>query len=401
ELPPGTSPDQMFMIHGGAQAAGNGAAAAQGKLAGNGQTPGNHERKLYVGNLDPRVDQQTLFHIFSLGATTDIIHSVKIINQQEKQLGGLNYGFVEFHDRAHAEQALQSLNGRKILSAEIKVNWAHAPGAKEDTSNHFHIFVGDLAPEVNDQLLANAFGRFASLSEARVMWDSVSRKSRGYGFVSFRDKNDADQAILTMNGQWLGSRQIRINWANHKAQSSGVVPAATPPAVPGKPDMQSYQTVLAQAPPYVTSVYIGNLMPVATQQDLMALFAPFGAIVEVKVQADKGYGFVKYQAHENAAVAICSMSGSVVHGRPIKCSWGRDRAPDGYATAVAVQQQQQQQQVPPVPQVPQSMAFQPQQAWAYSPGPNYSPRPPQMGVEAYGNPPPAPYWNAPPPAGYF
>ncbi|KAI9337155.1 putative polyadenylated RNA protein [Zopfochytrium polystomum] len=377
----------MFLIHGSAQPGGP---AGQPPVPGTTKPPAaTQDRKLYVGNLDSRVDQQLLFHIFSLGSTTDIIQSVKIINQQDKQMGGLNYGFVEFHDRAHAEQALMSLNGKKILSAEIKVNWAHAAGAKEDTSSHFHIFVGDLSPEINDQALAKAFSHFTSMSEARVMWDSVSRKSRGYGFVSFREKPDADQAIVTMNGQWLGARQIRVNWANHKTQSNSA--PATQAGNPmggggvggGKPDMQNYQSVVAQTPPYVTTVYIGNMTPNTTQQDLMQLFSQFGVIVEVKIQAEKGYGFVKFQSHENAAVAICSLNGTVVHGRSLKCSWGRDRAPDGYAMP------------------PQPLGFQPQQQWAYSGvGPNYSARPPQMGAENYGSAP-AQYWNAPPPQGYF
>ncbi|CAG8817607.1 11272_t:CDS:2, partial [Racocetra persica] len=117
------------------------------------------------------------------------------------QHGGLNYGFVEFNDHRSAEQALQTLNGRKIYNMEIKVNWAFQgqQGHKEDTSNHYHIFVGDLSPEVNDEVLAKAFSAFGSMSDARVMWDVNSGKSRGYGFVAFRDKTDAEQAIATMN----------------------------------------------------------------------------------------------------------------------------------------------------------------------------------------------------------
>jgi nucleolysin TIA-1/TIAR len=95
-----------------------------------------------------------------------------------------------------AEQALNTLNGRKIFDTEIRVNWAYQntgtgvggmPGApREDTQNHFHVFVGDLSPEVNDEALGKAFGAFGTLSEARVMWDMNSGKSRGYGFLAFR-----------------------------------------------------------------------------------------------------------------------------------------------------------------------------------------------------------------------
>jgi nucleolysin TIA-1/TIAR len=66
--------------------------------------------------------------------------------------------------------------------------------------------------------LSKAFTAFGSLSDARVMWDMNSGKSRGYGFLAFRDKTDAEQAIAAMNGEWLGSRAIRVNWANQKNQ---------------------------------------------------------------------------------------------------------------------------------------------------------------------------------------
>lgn len=41
-------------------------------------------------------------------------------------------------------------------------------------------------------------------------------KSKGYGFVSFYNKLDAENAIVHMGGQWLGGRQIRTNWATRK-----------------------------------------------------------------------------------------------------------------------------------------------------------------------------------------
>lgn len=104
---------------------------------------------------------------------------------------------------------------------EIRCNWAYQnQTAKEDLTNHAHLFVGDLSPEVTDEVLTKAFTAFGSLSDARVMWDMNSGKSRGYGFLAFRDRTDAEQAIATMNGEWLGSRAIRVNYANQKNQVS-------------------------------------------------------------------------------------------------------------------------------------------------------------------------------------
>lgn len=297
---------------------------------------------LYVGNLSPRVTEYMLTEIFAVAGP---VQHVKIIPDRNYQHGGLNYGFVEYMDMRAAETALQTLNGRKIFDTEIRVNWAYqGQQNKEDTSGHYHVFVGDLSPEVNDEVLGKAFSAFGTLSDARVMWDMNSGKSRGYGFLAFRDKTDAEQAIATMNGEWLGSRAIRVNWANQKTQGappaggiggarSGGMPtgggAPAPINFQGGP--LSYETVVQQTAPYNTTVYVGNLVPYCTQADLIPLFQSIGYLSEIRMQADRGFAFVKLDTHEHAAMAIVQLQGQMVHGRPIKCSWGKDRADGGAA----------------------------------------------------------------------
>ncbi|EGO30976.1 hypothetical protein SERLADRAFT_455426 [Serpula lacrymans var. lacrymans S7.9] len=287
---------------------------------------------LYVGNLSPRVTEYMLTEIFAVAGP---VQHVKIIPDRNYQHGGLNYGFVEYMDMRAAETALQTLNGRKIFDTEIRVNWAYqGQQNKEDTTGHYHVFVGDLSPEVNDEILGKAFSAFGTMSDARVMWDMNSGKSRGYGFLAFRDKTDAEQAIATMNGEWLGSRAIRVNWANQKTQGS--VAVASPPrpgATGGAPapiNFQggplSYDSVVQQTPSYNSTVYVGNLVPYCTQADLIPLFQSIGYLSEIRMQADRGFAFVKLDTHEHAAMAIVQLQGQMVHGRPIKCSWGKDRA---------------------------------------------------------------------------
>ncbi|CAA7266636.1 unnamed protein product [Cyclocybe aegerita] len=275
------------------------------------------------------------------------VQHVKIIPDRNYQHGGLNYGFVEYMDMRAAETALQTLNGRKIFDTEIRVNWAYqGQQNKEDTTGHYHVFVGDLSPEVNDEVLAKAFSAFGTMSDARVMWDMNSGKSRGYGFLAFRDKTDAEQAIATMNGEWLGSRAIRVNWANQKTQGAPAVGSSPQPArgpvggagsAPAPINFQggplSYEAVVQQTPSFNTTVYVGNLVPYCTQADLIPLFQSIGYLSEIRMQADRGFAFVKLDTHEHAAMAIVQLQGQMVHGRPIKCSWGKDRADGGAAPA--------------------------------------------------------------------
>lgn len=53
------------------------------------------------------------------------------------------------------------------------------------------------------------------------MKDPHTLQHKGYGFISFVNKVDAETAIASMNGQWLGTRKIRTNWATRKVQPGG------------------------------------------------------------------------------------------------------------------------------------------------------------------------------------
>ncbi|KAG2198908.1 uncharacterized protein EV154DRAFT_510674 [Mucor mucedo] len=297
---------------------------------------------IYVGNLDQRVTDTMLLEYF---APMGSVANIKIVAMHRHgPFPSVNYGFVEYVEPQAADSAIQELNGCKVLDYEIKVNWAQQGQqlTKEEAPSHFQIFIGDLAPEITDDLLSQAFGVFGTMVNAHVMRDTMSGNSRGFGFVAFREKADADQAIASMNGEMVGSRNIRVNWATQKSQSD------TPPPRPGQ--QLPYETVLQQTPAYVTSVYVGNLPPNTTDNDLLQPFQRFGFIQEVKLQADRGFAFVKLDTHQNAANSIVHLQGMNVNGREAKLSWGKDRAPSnwpvynsGYNNGGQQQQQQRQQ----------------------------------------------------------
>jgi nucleolysin TIA-1/TIAR len=102
--------------------------------------------------------------------------------------------------------------------------------------------------------------------------------------------------------------------------------------------IQSYDMVAQQTPQWQTTCYVGNLTPYTSQNDLVPLFQNFGYVLETRLQADRGFAFVKMDSHENAASAICQLNGYNVNGRPLKCSWGKDRPPTGQYDTFSPQQ---------------------------------------------------------------
>uniref|UniRef100_A0A0N5AN67 RRM domain-containing protein n=1 Tax=Syphacia muris TaxID=451379 RepID=A0A0N5AN67_9BILA len=206
--------------------------------------------------------------------------------------------------------------------SDVKPSWTGQSSqlSKPDTSminvipEHFHVFIGDLAPEVDNATLKNAFAQFGEISEAKVIRDSQTQKSKGYGFVSFPVKENAEKAIESMNGQMIGRRQIRTNWATRKSNTSE----------DGSVKEQSYDEIFNATQANNTSVYVGNISVACTENDIREAFNPYGTINEIRVFKQQGYGFVRFSNKEEAAKAIMIMNGKELKGQALRCSWGRN-----------------------------------------------------------------------------
>ena len=70
------------------------------------------------------------------------------------------------------------------------------------------LFVGGLSWGTNDDTLREAFSRFGSISEARVIMDRETGRSRGFGFITFDDDQDAVNAMNEMNGKEIGRAHV-------------------------------------------------------------------------------------------------------------------------------------------------------------------------------------------------
>jgi len=79
------------------------------------------------------------------------------------------------------------------------------------------IFVGGLSWGTRDDNLQDAFGKFGVITEAKVIVDRDSGRSRGFGFVTFEDDEAATNAISEMDGTELDGRNIKVNEAQERS----------------------------------------------------------------------------------------------------------------------------------------------------------------------------------------
>ncbi|CAA7042482.1 unnamed protein product [Microthlaspi erraticum] len=81
------------------------------------------------------------------------------------------------------------------------------------------IFVGGLSWGTDDQSLKEAFSNFGEVTEASVISDRETGRSRGFGFVSFNSEDSATNAISEMDGKELNGRNIRVNLAAERSSA--------------------------------------------------------------------------------------------------------------------------------------------------------------------------------------
>ncbi|MBM4319251.1 MAG: RNA-binding protein [Deltaproteobacteria bacterium] len=83
------------------------------------------------------------------------------------------------------------------------------------------LFVGGLSWDTTEETLRRAFSPFGDLAEVKVISDRETGRSRGFGFVSFEQEQDAQRAIGEMDGKTLDGRNIKVNVAEDKPRGEG------------------------------------------------------------------------------------------------------------------------------------------------------------------------------------
>ncbi|XP_042000556.1 UBP1-associated protein 2C-like [Salvia splendens] len=148
------------------------------------------------------------------------------------------------------------------------------------------LFVRGLAWNTTSETLCAAFIEHGEIEEGAVIYDKVTGKSRGYGFVTFKDMESA-QTALKAPSKMIDGRMAVCNLASEGLSSNSITPDQ------------------AQR-----KLYVGGLSPETTSEMLLAFFSRHGEIEEGSVAYEKdtnksrGFGFVTYKTVEAAKRAI-------------------------------------------------------------------------------------------------
>lgn len=75
------------------------------------------------------------------------------------------------------------------------------------------MYVGNLPYSITDESLKQLFVEFGDVTDAKVIMDKISNRSKGFGFVTMADDAQAQKAIDAMNGKEIEGRAVVVNVA--------------------------------------------------------------------------------------------------------------------------------------------------------------------------------------------
>ncbi|XP_051741338.1 ELAV-like protein 2 isoform X2 [Ctenopharyngodon idella] len=212
-----------------------------------------HNANLYVSGLPKTMTQMELDQLFSPYGR--IITSRILVDRITGVSKGV--GFIYFDLHTEAEEAIKGLNAQKPPGCTEPITVKFARHSKQKSSQAFvferrlmcpaqrfrlgklfnvlHrvksrfppeaasslpayadagccIFVDNLAPDTDENILWQLFCPFGAVITVKVIRDLCSEKCKGFGFVTMRKYKDAVVAVTSLNGYCLGKRALQVSF---------------------------------------------------------------------------------------------------------------------------------------------------------------------------------------------
>ncbi|VDI12708.1 RNA-binding protein Musashi [Mytilus galloprovincialis] len=274
------------------------------------------------------------------------------------------------------------------------------------------LFIGGLSWDTDQDSLLNYFSQFGEVCDCVVMKNPQTGKSRGFGFVTFKDPNCVDTVLSTQHS--IDGRQVDAKACNPKGAQKSFQQAPRT-----NKNLDNHPKIFMGGLPNVDAEYLTNY------------FSKYGKVLDVNVVVDqetkksKGFGFLTFES-EDSVDAVCSEHYVVISNKKVECKRAEPRngkqhqeaitaiqqmitgvgtqpTPETWqeaATQWTQQQQQAQQQGGPPGYGPNGGGYQPGYGGPPQGPPHQQPYGQAPGYQGYGQPQGGPGWGQQPQQGY-
>ncbi|XP_068150577.1 RNA-binding protein 39 [Drosophila tropicalis] len=172
-------------------------------------------RTVFCIQLSQRVRARDLEEFFS---SVGKVRDVRMITcNKTKRFKGIAY--IEFEDPESVSLAL-GLSGQRLLGVPIMVQ--HTQAEKNRLQNAapafqpkshtgpMRLYVGSLHFNITEDMLRGIFEPFGKIDVIQLIMDTETGRSKGYGFITYHNAEDAKKALEQLNGFELAGRPMKV-----------------------------------------------------------------------------------------------------------------------------------------------------------------------------------------------
>lgn len=196
------------------------------------------------------------------------------------------------------------------------------------------LFVRSLPAIATSEALTKLFSESYPLKHATVVLDTETKQSKGYGFVTFADAEDAQKAADEFNGKIFLGRRMKIEIAQPRSREivvqdgiEGKRKSTISAEAAAIKKAREEKMAEAKKPP---KLIIRNLpWSVKMPEQLEEMFRKFGKVKHSTLPKVKdkqaGFGFVVMRGRKNAEKALAAINGTTVDGRQLAVDWAVEK----------------------------------------------------------------------------